>query len=377
MNAPSPAATVGLVLEPLDLLFFRDGRPFGAGTRHESCLPLPQTLHGAVCTALLQKYGCQFDTLVKAAREVSPHEAIRSACTDAPWIAEVTVRGPWLARVAAKTQELEVLAPVPAILRRPKKARTGRLLRLSPIPAASLPGWRESVEAAHAGLNPLWQRAHGATEMATGFLTLRGLETFLHGEGVPDTELLDAASLLGYDRRTGIEVAADQRTARPGASYGLGWLVLRSGVSLYAEVVVPGAHAKDAFSGIETLAIGGEGRRVAVRPVSPVLWPTCPPQRNGKPLLMLTTPALFDAGWKPRCLEVQLVAAAVPGPLSVSGWDLARAGPKPARFAVAAGSVYFLATLPDPLPESISDHEEDRQKGWGAFVIGNWSEESP
>ncbi|MEW6744999.1 MAG: type III-B CRISPR module-associated Cmr3 family protein [Planctomycetota bacterium] len=192
-----------------------------------------------------------------------------------------------------------------------------------------------------------------------------------------DGELLDAASLLGYDRRTGIEVAADQRTAKEGVSYGLSWLALRNGVSLYVEVVLPEVHSKDAFRGIDTLAIGGEGRRVVVRPVAPVDWPSSPPQRNGKPLVMLTTPGLFDAGWKPRCLQDQLVAAAVPGALCVSAWDLARAGPKPSRFAALPGSVYFLAPLPDPLPASIADHEDDRNKGWGAFVIGNWSEESP
>ena len=54
--------TVGLCLEALDVLFFRDGRPFMDGTEQMlSGLPLPQTLAGAICTALMQAAGCDFD----------------------------------------------------------------------------------------------------------------------------------------------------------------------------------------------------------------------------------------------------------------------------------------------------------------------------
>ena len=43
------------LLEPLDILFFRDGRPMaaGQGTGHGCRLPLPSTLHEALRTSLL------------------------------------------------------------------------------------------------------------------------------------------------------------------------------------------------------------------------------------------------------------------------------------------------------------------------------------
>jgi SOS regulatory protein LexA len=49
------STTVGIALDPLDVLFFRDGRPFTASERLLSGLPLPQTLAGAIRTALLQR----------------------------------------------------------------------------------------------------------------------------------------------------------------------------------------------------------------------------------------------------------------------------------------------------------------------------------
>ena len=55
---------LGLRLDPLDVLFFRDGRPFGESTRAEGSLPVPQTLAGALRTALLTRAG--FDLRLSA-----------------------------------------------------------------------------------------------------------------------------------------------------------------------------------------------------------------------------------------------------------------------------------------------------------------------
>ena len=57
---------VGLCLNPLDVLFFRDGRPFEAASRAYGGLPLPRTFAGALRTALLQQAG--FNLVVPATR---------------------------------------------------------------------------------------------------------------------------------------------------------------------------------------------------------------------------------------------------------------------------------------------------------------------
>ena len=48
---------IGLFLDPLDVLFFRDGRPFTQASHARGDLPLPQTLTGALTTHLLKKGG--------------------------------------------------------------------------------------------------------------------------------------------------------------------------------------------------------------------------------------------------------------------------------------------------------------------------------
>ncbi|MBN1903298.1 hypothetical protein JW926_18410, partial [Candidatus Sumerlaeota bacterium] len=53
---------LSLIIEPLDTLFFRDGRPFGPTDHSNSGLPVPQTLAGMVKTRLMHLYN------------VKPHE---------------------------------------------------------------------------------------------------------------------------------------------------------------------------------------------------------------------------------------------------------------------------------------------------------------
>ena len=89
-----------------------------------------------------------------------------------------------------------------------------------------------------------------------------------------------------------------------------------------------------------------------------------------------------------------MIAAAVPKPLPVSGWDLAgnaheaqmegrtgavRGRPRPTRFAVPAGAVYFWKrgrkSVADPVPAplaSLCDKPADAAAGWGLTLSGTW-----
>jgi CRISPR-associated protein Cmr3 len=56
-EATAKVRGIGLCLDPLDLLFFRDGRPFDAATRAYGGLPMPRTMAGALRTAMLVRAG--------------------------------------------------------------------------------------------------------------------------------------------------------------------------------------------------------------------------------------------------------------------------------------------------------------------------------
>jgi CRISPR-associated protein Cmr3 len=369
--------TIGLKLEPLDVLFLRDGRPFGAATQGKSVLPFPQTLAGAVWTALLDAAGCDFQQLIELMRDGCSdiREAIQGTC-EAPWIASTQVRGPWLARTDASADRLEVFVPAPTVLHAekamPSAAGKSPLHRLRPLRPDSLPGW-EPPES-FPGLWPLWLTNSTPTQPANGYLTREGLHAFLHSEPVATDQLLKPEDLFDFDRRTGIGINPDRLSAEEGLIYGATFLALKPDVAFYAEVVIPDDGDCTMLQRIKSVPFGGEGRRVRLEIRDEVYsWPEpVSGQGNQKPLLLLTTPGLFAAGWRPAAIDGRLLAAAVPGSAAVSGWDLARGGPKPNRFAAQAGSTYFLNEPLHPWPETLSDNQRDAQQGWGCYLKGVW-----
>lgn len=372
--------TIGLCLEPLDVLFFRDGRPFAPALRGESALPTPQTLTGAIRTHLLRTVGCDFERLKRRISDGQDFAHAVDAVCQAGWIGQFQVRGPWLARMAkTPPNSLQVLVPVPSTLRRLRAGSEGRqkipcgaFLRHDPLsPGTQLPGWKPEQP----GMRPLWLPRRARTERVRGFLAPHGLQAFLSG-GVPDPgDVVRDDELYALDHRTGIGVHPDRLTAKETLIYGASFLALRPRVSFYAEVHLPPHAPDDLFLKGFSLAFGGESRRVRVRRVDPLTWPEAHAGAGQGTLLLLTTPGLFAARWRPDCLadEDKLIAASVSGYQAVSGWDSARGGPKPTRFAVPAGSVYFTSKSLDQLPgDSLADSPEDQRLGWGCYLTGVW-----
>jgi CRISPR-associated protein Cmr3 len=150
-------------------------------------------------------------------------------------------------------------------------------------------------------------------------------------------------------------------------------------LGFYAEVFSPGQAPADlAREFADPVPFGGEGRYVTVSPLDkPVAWPHCEGVGD-RALWLLATPGIFAIGsskqcWQPdQILSTQLKAAASGSPLAVSGWDIARNGPKPTRFAVPAGSVYYVKNVSLPIHASLCGDEEDVAQGWGYALQGVW-----
>lgn len=171
------AAVIGLRLDPPDSLFFRGGRPIEAGIFNQSSLPAPQTMAGAIRSSLLESWGCDFAKVrnaLRAQNNLPLSEAFEAGKPGCGWIAELRFRGPWLARYDAEyPQRLEVLTPVPSILRRLKLSRQVR----SRDKRFSLPAPRKCH-----GLAPwlpetlLWANTDRASELIRGFIRPRRLD---------------------------------------------------------------------------------------------------------------------------------------------------------------------------------------------------------
>ena len=261
-GAVARSAPVTLELEPLDVLFFRDGRPFDAGPRATGGLPMPQTLAGAVRTWLFRRLGGDVGALAAAVRRGATFADAAAAQGSGPAVVgRLCIRGPWFARNG------ERLVPTPATIERDID---GRLHRLDPL-ADELPGWSL---AEMEGARPLWRRAGGPTKPRAGYLCATGLERFLKG-GIPrPDEILDAENLFAFEDRVGIAVDAATGTAGEGMIYSVRMMRLRPGISLAVDLVGTREDLEACCpDGEDILAIGGESRRAIVRRMVARTWP--------------------------------------------------------------------------------------------------------
>lgn len=353
--------TISVEIEPLDTLFFRDGRPFESGMAAQGGLPMPQTIAGALRTWLLRREGVDFGVMAAdVKRGDSFAEATARQGTSIASIGRLEFRGPWFAKGGKR------LVPLPATIEIDKKD-DNIVYRLDPL-EYGLPGWKPRMN----GLLPLWRRNRNAAKSAKGYLTPAGLQRFLEGNVPKLDEIIPNEEIFVYEKRTGIGLNSKKGTAEDGLIYSVRMLRLQPDVTLSVDIVGASEDIAICSNEEDVLSIGGEGRKAIVRrTASHWEWPNVPAEKGRRQLILLTTPAPFN-GWKPPALTP--VAAAVPGNVPVSGWDLARGGPKPNRFAVPAGSVYFLNETSNL---SNSDQPlctgEDAALGWGAYVGGIWN----
>lgn len=390
----------GVWLKPLDTLFFRDGRPFQATSRVESGLPYPQTIAGALRTALLAATGFQFRNFAKQRRvhanPANVHKILEDCGARRDHI-QARFRGPWLALTDGI--EVQPLLPVPQTLVAdssnndlpPQRWRTSLPYDPTQTP---LPGWSPL----HSGLWPLWRRdILTEAERPGGFLTLRGIRRFLdsiaNGNETVDgleTEFFSPSQVHGHDSRIGIAIDAEKLTAADGMLYGINLLSLphqiecRPGINndpyagwkigLYAEVIGP-ADVRECLHE-RPLPLGGEGRHAVMTLVDQL--PSWSATRTAtKTVNYLATPGIFcraeKSTWLPNALSnqgIQLRGAASDKAVAVSGWDIARGGPKPTRFVVPAGAVYFVEGQPDFKHGSLCSDDEDVAQGWGFALQG-------
>jgi CRISPR-associated protein Cmr3 len=360
---------IGLRLDPLDTLFFRDGRPFDAAIRASGGLPTPQTLAGAIRTALLARTGFDFAKFAKV-RKANPEQLRNSLrdCGAQEGIVDACFRGPWLA-LESSDKTVSPLLPMPETL---KRGKNGGWSVAKPV--ASVPGWDDPD-----GLKPLWRTVPADPKADAELLTLAGLRKFLGGnaEGIaPDIDTVKRDDLMAADHRIGIEIDKDTLTSADGMLYAISLLAMRPQrkgqpeVCLYAEIELPTDVAKHLDDTL--VPFGGEGKYVKVTTVKEQDWPSA--VNATRSMWYLATPTFFPPTGRPLPMVAGLTAAASGAGVPVSGWDVARNGPRATRFAVPAGAVYFVNGDCSPVNFLNADPESDslRQEGWGFALPGTW-----
>jgi CRISPR-associated protein Cmr3 len=369
------------VLEPVDVLFFRDARPFSAGQEFNArgvFPPPPSAVCGAIRTAAMLQHGVRFREDGSLA-QVPPEVREVWGAPGGP-IGRAHIRGPFL------IADGEPLYPLPADLQPPdpRKERRGvRLLPVGPhqppVAACSLPE----------NLSLLWAVAlpqDGLAERAR-WLTRSEIEAYLAGE--PRA----AQRKLPWDEepRFGIALDFGSRAVRMHHLYAYSAIRFRPPAGDYpfgVGVVVD--NDANAPLGPGAIRLGGEGRAVRIRELRDFdPWPKPPPEHTLRErfLLYLATPlpgrmTPCAPGEELRIGEVRarLVAACVPSAFWTSGFDIAQRKHKPLRWGAPAGSVFFFQHLegdPSKLHAASLCKDSEAREGYGLVFVGGWSHAQP
>ena len=374
----------GILLDPLDVLFFRDGRPFDAANRVLSGSPAPQTVAGAIRTALLAATGFSFSRIKGHHGSVVEH--LRKAGADEAILA-AEFRGPWFATKNRSGQPSEY-TPVfacPMNLRRmkndPNRWLIGRPRNINDNP---VPGWRHPD-----GLWPIEYSDDPDPKADPVLLTLTGLKKYLSADKScarldmqNGADSIDIDSLFGMDHRVGIGIDPSRLATIKGELYGIGLMALKPGVMLYLEAKLPQrlvSYFHEQPNGSLAVPIGGEGKYAKATVTAPCDFPKSDRERK-RSLRYLATPTfLRDRASQSRPLPPAsfgtLLAGASDRGQAISGWDISRGGPRKTRFVVPAGAVYFFegAGGDDGLIEESEERSALLQEGWGFSIQGAWS----
>jgi len=325
------------VITPADVLFLRGNRLFGGAGEHGAAEmpPWPSVFAGAVASRILADH----DRI--AAVTARPHEAESI-------LAEVAGADYSCAFLALGLRG-RVFLPLPAdlVAEQPDGAPHPMLRRLRPrqVPdglacSATLP------------MVPVLESAGRTKPLAGYWLDLDGWRQYLQGELPGDGHLVASGELWRLDPRLGIARDHYTRTAAEGRIY------TSEAVALAGDTCFVAGFSGKNIPVDGLVRLGGDGRGARIEPAG-TYAPSPEPGRpeGGWPgfRMILTSPGVFPSGWLPPGCELEegeivftcgtlrarLRASAMGRHGVISGWDMARHRPKPARKVVPAGSVYW------------------------------------
>ncbi len=359
-------------LEPRDPLMVRDGRPLGGGVdsvRSQNMVP-PSVTAGALRTRVWHTKGGWNVEEAKA----------------------TPVRGPLLGELDGDDQLVRcwLSAPRDCALFDPDesdpKTAGVHLHRYALGPGKA---WPEGMSSLPGGLVPVVPIASGGMPKAKpaknppAFWSSEEVERWLRTSPPGQSFLSASAGRPNLHHETRLHVAIDplNGTTNDGdffQSDGLRFTERTAQGTYNRLALVVGCDRKELAAGY--LHLGGERRLSALRPLAGKgpLWES--PKLGGpRARVLLLTPACFAEGAVPKSIGgAPVIAAAVGRPLTLSGWDMAAGGPKPARRFAPAGTVYWVDLERVNIRDwrnavhfqGICSDAQDNRDGFGLAVVG-------
>ncbi len=373
-----------LVIEPHDVLLFRDGRPFTAGedTRARSLFPpTPFTIQGAIRARMLFSSGVSLADYVSSNPSPQAQQLHQKIGMPGRDYGSLRLLGPLLVR--KKNENWTLYFPAPADV---LKGEGSSYTLLKPLKGNKL-SYETNLSD---NLLLSWIRTIDRLKETRGWISAEDFQRYLSGQA-PQRVLCEEEFVV-REPRIGIAIERGRRTTREGHLYIAEFLRLKDEVALWVRV--DGIAPEDFGPKKGFIQLGGEARAAYYCLLDNLLdaIPAPPDPLPEYFKVVLLTPAWFSGGWQPangnwsRFFKgsVQLISAIVPRyqPIGGAYVDDRRRHTnfqKPIRRFVPAGSVFFFkcnATVTwngTPFTETPAGEGDFGQIGFGFCAIGSWN----
>ncbi len=354
-------------IDPLDTLFFRDGKPFNMGddTWADAVFPpFPSVIYGALRSAYFAEH---IDELGKAADKEDPTK-------------DLIIRGIYI-RIGE-----DVYVPLPLDCVKTKEwgnnknnDNKNKVFSLSPIKNHNL----TSTCPTEFVLKPKEDKE--VENEPNGLIRISMLKKHL-SQSEDDFSIQKLDDYVLSEPKIGIAIDSMTGSSEEGKLYRVDMKRLgnKSGVLISLIVDFKGINLSE--KGL--IKLGGEGKAVSYEKCSKdlsidVIIPT-----ENRFKIYLSTPAIFKKGWLPEWidektligeysgLKLKLITTAIGKPIHIGGFDMKKRKPKPMYKAVPAGSVYYFKIIKGAVQDvidafhgkSISDYY--KEQGFGIAYVG-------
>ncbi|MCL4408237.1 MAG: type III-B CRISPR module-associated protein Cmr3 [Thermotogae bacterium] len=347
---------------PQDVLFFRDAKPFDAGSDNEAInahYPLPSVFYGALRTSLIE----------------SMNDFKNGKYKD--FIGTTTEHGKFRSIGPFTFNKNNIFFPMPKNISMIKNDKDLTLIKLKPFKEHD-PYEIISTEKV-ATLTKLWHRSYETLEEPdVGYIDLNSLLEFLNGKDVITVEK-DKFKTYEIENRIGIKIDKEKGAAEKRYLYRESTIRFFEGCGFASFV----ENDMGKLDSIKSIFLGGE-RHVAFTKIEDVTIPA--KTLKGRIMIYLATPAIFKNGVLPQNFDgenifingvkCKLISIANGKSVTVSTFDIAKHKPRASKFAVPAGSVYFVESEKEIKSDGfITFTDEMEEYGFGRSLIGGWDYE--
>jgi len=364
-----------LEFEPLDTLFFKDGRPFnqGEGTAgvESRFLPSPETMLGASRAAWARDLGWNGkgawseELLVTLGGANDELENLRFTGPLLEYKHEIVF--PLPASLLGVSQDQDKDTPQDCTLLSPGTPMQCDLGK-EPV-CLPQPHQRDDVEGRK--LLPDW------------WLKKEGIEKVLHGEIPENDSFVHQSELWSMEPKVGISIDRDTDTVEQGMLYSVQHVRLSKGVKLLMQLT---GENIESFPDNTQVPLGGEARSSWLKKREESLsLPALADLKIKNGLLRYTIHVItplnpvnrLKAGGSIDGLPGKLVSACLPRVIQWGGWDSINLEPRPMETHLAPGSVLFMETDESQMEAVKKLHGttigKRHTRGFGLILVGRWN----